>query len=855
MISDLNILGDANQAGEPRTQTVPIASAASPDSDSDRMNKMDRMEQAAPSYPVNPVNSVQIVPHGMGLQFSAPLIQPVHDVREYLAARQPVMFYQDELPLLITLPENDERNIHVRSETRALCSACELVLARVKNRESVNSACKAVLKLFPLANWKLGTFRQKYDWWIEAKDWTVLVNCSRAGGDWIDRATALPAAFVVYALNRVDELDGQLQEAIRSLRRQWQTGLNHAGQAEAIAGYDWKSRDVRRMPEGWGHNNLSRHLKREFKLRALPPEFIQFWKLLCELHQRVSSNARQQLLALWQTKLPFEINGQAYELIPGYTDWPAADPRTDVPTGWTESNLNRHLPDAYELAAARIGIKQAGNLGFKIRTSRLGLKLGEFMEFDDHEFNVKVNFPGQLRALRPRCFGAVDALSDCMFSMVIKPTFWDLEAEAKRTLTEKDFMWFIVAVLTHRGYRADVGTMLLCEWGTSAIRGNLKLKINDPLRDDFEKRIFDCTGGKVRVDRGGRFRKAAHPGQFAPPAGGNFRFKPHVEQFWRMLDDWLDALKGQVGKSRDFAPEEMERADAYNNKLLKAARLMGVDQAASLILPRMTFAEFTQAANRVMNLVNDDPDHECNSWEQCGFVTKEFREIESAPWQPLAALANVAASRQSAAIQAIQANDLLFRARRMTRAEADKTQRHQLTPLPMMMIPALVGPQFARPAVTVRKGKFEIQDRNEFCTPDALVFVAIDAEGRPLPEGEQYTPYINPISPDALVICDARGSVVSVCPPDQQPARNDDHGVKEAMGVKNHWQALKLAPQRERHAAAGAGVEFMRLHNAQLTPAAAPRQSADEMTQPVRVDDCTEDTLAREYTAPTTQFD
>lgn len=738
------------------------------------------------------------------------IMQPVFDVRAYLESRQPKMFYRDEMALFLKIPNGWENNF-LRDETEMLCVACEMVLARVKSGCSIQRACKEIIAQFPLAEWKLKTFRGKYDAWIKARDWTVLVNFARAGGGWIERAEALPAKFILYAAERATELHDNFKETARSLRRQWQTGLNHRGQAESIPGYDadWKKRDVKKIPAGWTPENLSRHLKREIKSRELPPEFIQFWKLLCELHQRVTSNAHRHLIQIWQAKLPFKIRDVAYEMIPGYADWPAADPRTDSPPGWTESNLNRHTPDGYELAAARIGVKAAGNLGFKIRTSRLGLKLGEFMEFDDHEFNVKVNFPGQLKAMRPRCFGAVDALTDCMFSMVIKPTFWDAEAEMKRTLREVDFMWFVVAVLTHRGYRADVGTMLLVEWGLSAIRANQKLKINDPLRDDFEKRIFDCTGGKVRVDRGGRFRKQANPGQFAPPAGGNFRFKPHVEQYWRMMDDWLDALRGQVGKNRDFAPEEMERADAYNNKLLKAARAMGVEQASKIILPRMTYAEFVQSADTIRNFINDDLEHECNSWEECNFITKEFRREISAPWNPLALLADEAADVQ----QRVHENDLLFRARRMSRAEADRKHQHELTTLPMMMIPALVGREFAREPVVVRGGKFTIQDKTEFCAPDALVFLAVDAEGRPLREGEKFLPFINPLSPDALIICDARGSVVSVCPPDLQPARNDGEGIKRAMGVKNNWQAAKLAGQRDRHADAGVGIEFMRQHN------------------------------------------
>jgi hypothetical protein len=753
-------------------------------------------------------------------------VQPIADVAEYLDKRRKQPDPNAEPSLWVTIPDTE------KEEVTELLSAFRRVRERLSDM-SVTRACADVLAQprFSRRHWKLNTFRQLYDRFTKAQDWVIVVNKSKCKAAWRSTLVGLPEKFLAFIAREYEPLKRETsrQKFLAALKRQWRSGRNERGEEEPIPGYEvladgrhWKDRDRETIPSGWHESNISRCLRTANKRQELSAEFIQFWQMLCERHQRCTSNAHRQLLMIWRAKLPFQIGDEAYELIPGYSDWPAADPRTDVPPGWTESNLGRYTPDQYELAAARIGIQKAGALGFKIRTSRFGLKLGEFMEFDDHEFNVKVNFPGQLRAMRPRCFGAVDALTDCMFSMVIKPTLWDMEAEAKRVLNEKDFMWFIVAVLTHRGFRSDVGTMLLCEWGTSAIRGNQKLKINDPLRDDFEKRIWDCTGGAVRVDRGGRFRKQANPSQFAPPTGGNFRFKPHVEQFWRMLDDWLDALKGQTGKGRDFAPEEMERADAYNNKLLKAARTMGIEQASRLILPRMTFAEFTQTANTVMNLINDDPDHECNSWEQCGFILKEWRSAPSLNWNPLALLASASREVQLAVAQ----NDLLFRARRMTRAEADRKHQRELSPLPMMMIPQLVGPQFAgkRP-VTVRGGKFELQDENEFCTSDPLVFVALDASGRPLTEGDKFTSYCNPMSPDALVICDASGAAVSVCPPDLQPARNDEHGVAVAMGVKNHWQAMKLAPQRARHQAAGAGVEFMKQHNEQvISGAATPEQ-------------------------------
>lgn len=532
----------------------------------------------------------------------------------------------------------------------------------------------------------------------------------------------------------------------------------------------------------------------------LKPEFVEFWRMLCESNQRVTSEAWRQLIALWRARVPFTIKAKRYPIFPGYDVWPEAEPETGLPIGWTSANLYNYTPDRYELAAARIGIQKASALGLKIRTGRVGLKLGEHVGFDDHEFDVKVNFPGQLQSWRPRCFGAVEDLSDAMPLLVIKPTFWDAEEEKKRVLTERDFMWFVVTYLTTRGYRLDTGTMFFVEHGTAAIR------------EAFEKRIHETTGGKVTVARGGRFNFTAHKGQFAPTSGGNFRFKRLVEQYWRMINDRLASLPGQVGLNRDHSPEEVERADAYNNKLLKVAQNLDVARAAQIILPRLSWNEFVGIAHANIAAINEELDHKCQGWEKCGFLLKEWRrEAAQLEWHPVHLLAE-----QNPEVQlAVAQNDLLYRVRRMSRAEAYAKHAGELTTLPAHCIPALVGMEHALrngDPLTVRNGEFEFEDWR--IDPDPIRFLAVDRDGRPLREGEKFVAFCNPMSPEALVICDASLRVISVCPPVLNPAHNDVAGVRAAMGAKNKWQAQKLAAQRERHAAAGAQVEFMKRHNA-----------------------------------------
>lgn len=569
---------------------------------------------------------------------------------------------------------------------------------------------------------------------------------------------------------------------------------------------------------------------------ALPADFLNFWRKLCENHQRVSSEAWRELIQIWETGMDDERT--RYKAIPGYATWPEREPKTLVPRGWTYKNLMRHAPDAFERTAARVGIQAASQVGLKLRFSRKGVKVGEFISFDDHEFNVKVNFPGQMRSMRPRCFGAAEYVSGCCFNLTVKPTLWDADEQAKKVLTETDFMWFVVAILTDFGFRADTGTTFLVEHGTAAIR------------EEFEQRIRECTGGAVKVDRSGRFHRPAHGGQFAAPSGGNFRFKP-IEQYWRMIDDRLDGLVGQsgtnAGSTASSKPEELERADAYVSKLLKYAATLPVEQAAQLIIQRLTWNEFLAHAWDKRDAINDDFNHAMRNWEKCGFVTKEFRlRATSNEWFPQAALQKLPEPQRLALAARIAQDDLLFRVRKLSRAEALAKHQHELTKLPLEMIPALVGQRFAWDGgrqLPVTGGKFMVKDWR--ISSDPIEFIAADLKGERLREDSKWLAFVNPMSPHILIACDPALRVIGLCPLMPEPAKNDAVAVKHALGLQRSWFKRALAPMNERHAADAEALDFMKQHNAALLPARVPAKPAPVEAAP-EIADCSREILDRE---------
>jgi len=185
-------------------------------------------------------------------------LQPVADLPAYLATRKPVAHCNDELPLFLRLPSA------VAREVQALLSSFELVTS-YRLRLSVAQACRLAIQRFDSWSWRLTTYRGKYDLWIITHDWLGLVNRSKCGGDWIERAEGLPAAFLEFVAARFGQFgraDGKRQ-AIQSILGQWKTGRNLHGAQAPIPGYEseWATRNGNILPSGWTYSNILRQVK------------------------------------------------------------------------------------------------------------------------------------------------------------------------------------------------------------------------------------------------------------------------------------------------------------------------------------------------------------------------------------------------------------------------------------------------------------------------------------------------------------------------------------------------------------------------------------------------------------------
>jgi len=168
----------------------------------------------------------------------------------------------------------------------------------------------------------------------------------------------------------------------------------------------------------------------------LPPEFVEFWRGLCEQNQRATKPAWRALQRKWRDRS---------EAIPGYG---FRRPQShDLPEGWTYSNLCRFKPTKFELLARRQGRSSAAVARPLVFTTRVGLQVGSAYMFDDLEHDLKVNLLGVNKvALRPLELACLDVFSGSKFAWMMKPMMIGDDG-AKIKIRDREMKYLVAHVL------------------------------------------------------------------------------------------------------------------------------------------------------------------------------------------------------------------------------------------------------------------------------------------------------------------------------------------------------------------------------------------------------------------------
>ena len=346
--------------------------------------------------------------------------------------------------------------------------------------------------------------------------------------------------------------------------------------------------------------------------------------------------------------------------------------------------------------------------------TRVGLKPGQVMEFDDVHVDVEINMHGIGKVARPQMFVGYDIASGHKVIDVARPQYPDEATGKRNSLKEREFRFMMAALLTQYGFHRD-GVRLVIEHGTTAIRETLEEQI---------KRL-PVFGDLITFERSGILAEAVHAGFFKGDGGGNFKLKAYCEKMHSVEHSRRAMLPGQVGMDAEHRPEGHAGLVRYEQQMMRAVESLPASQRDMIRFNLLDWSTYCQAAAILSDTIADDPDHRLEGWD--GREVLKWRLSETDAWHDLAELKCMTEVQRDAILAFLQANPTCKRVRRMTRREVWTTGLSELIRIPMFELPQLLDNRLIKDGGDVREvkikkdGTFQFQD-SFYYGDDAQVF-------------------------------------------------------------------------------------------------------------------------------------
>jgi hypothetical protein len=518
---------------------------------------------------------------------------------------------------------------------------------------------------------------------------------------------------------------------------------------------------------------------------TFPPAFETFVTNIYESHQR-DRTAKTAYRILMARLTEWEKSPFAADLaIPGYVTPPRRSPYTHHPIGWSYRNICRLLErtsNAYQRTVRRQGTKAASEFLPSIRTSRVGLAFGQIFFFDDSQHDVYVNLTGRNRAaMRPLSFNCLEALSGSLCLLGLKPEMEEIDPitkrPKKRVLDQLDFFWFVMLQLTTVGYNAREGSLLVWEHGTA----------NVDKAAGFDENIQRVTGGKVFVDRSGKFGRPEFKAMlFEGKPSGNFRFKAPIESFFQNVRNYSAALPAPTGLNPDRAPDESHGL-LLRNKAIQAL-IDKLDAPTFLRLKRhiLEWEDYARICRAIHDIIDRRDDHDLQGYRKLGFTKQSYRlSLDSPHWMSEREYQLIPAE-QRAALDHITAQPGYYRSDLLSPYEVRRAHERTLTRLPRATI-ALLAPPRAWRAVTVSKS-LEIEIVDQWIDSEPLIYIAKVTPPKgsgtiTLERGRTYNVLLNPFDPSLLDVAEMDGTFLGTAKRLHIPCRLDIEAIVEQLGA------------------------------------------------------------------------
>jgi hypothetical protein len=560
--------------------------------------------------------------------------------------------------------------------------------------------------------------------------------------------------------------DGQKSDLFRKLGAVQQV-LNAAYGAKGVVvvGVARSLQVSKQSVHGWvnafnkhGFRGLIDGRKAAAKGRAYLPEVTRQW--IKDMILRTQRNdavleVRRQALDQWNL---WRRTGDPQWMIPGYMT-PPMDSGKGYPAGWSGENFRRCSPTAFQASLARQGTISATRQLPSILSTRVGSRYLETIFFDDQKYDVQIRVPGFEKPMVPLGFNALDHLTAFAFAPHIRLRWFDAETGVHKSLSQKEYVCYVLTILTTEGYRTDeAGTTLVQEHGTAKTWANQSLSSPGGFHS-FEAALKSLTG--CRMDSSGLFNKAAFSELlYGPKSSGNPRFKAPIESFFHLVRTYMLPLLGQTGRNPDEAPEETYGIDQYERRMLKAALELPKPFQEALLSNYLTGIEFGQIAMLIYEALNNRTEHSLEGWSGCNFFEPVWRWAEDEPgrWRSRSELVSLPAHLREHAIHQQSQDAALTDLLRMSPAMAREISLHDpcIKRLRLEDWIHLIPTTWFKP-VTFRNNH-EIHLTDELLPGEELIYLPelTTPSGRTeyLRAGDQVMVFLNPLMPDTLLVCD-----------------------------------------------------------------------------------------------------
>jgi hypothetical protein len=333
------------------------------------------------------------------------------------------------------------------------------------------------------------------------------------------------------------------------------------------------------------------------------------------------------------------------------------------------------------------------------------------------------------------------------------------------------------------------------EHGTTAIR--------EPLRKRIKS--IPVYGDLIKYEDSGIMNEAVHAGLPKGDGGGNFRFKPYVELFHKIMHNARGMLPGQVGQDAAHSPESNIALVKYEEHLLEAMESLTESERKMIELDLLSFDQFCEISEKLFDNVADNRNHSLEGWQDN--MVQMWRFNEQDKWRMMDELLSMNTDQRKAIAAFLQACPEHRCVQRMTRREVYKANSANFVRIPIIELPQLLDDRLIKKGgdarvITVHKdGIFSFNEKFYWGDQDQVFYATCKTRTgfqQALIPKRKYMFYITPYHQDGVIVDMESGKTIGVAPGYNRAPIYDRKAVLEAAGKQNADRARKLMPLHAR---------------------------------------------------------